>query len=155
MKFFFLFLVTVALLDCKMKSEENWSIFSGTDNGKKIIIRYNKGLGEKYEYGDPKHPFRAGIAIPFQNPDSTGLPSPDENQVFSNIEDSIFEKVQDQKRGVIAAIITTNGMREFMMYIKTANELNAPLAELQKKYPSYKFTNYVTEDLGWTDYRLS
>jgi len=96
-----------------------WSVGKGQNDGKVMIVRANTGYRE---FGSlPGYEHQAGVAVPFRAPDPTGLPSSAENGQLNEIEDAIRDSMQEHAESLLVAIITTSGMREFVLYTRARN----------------------------------
>lgn len=122
---------------------EKWSIANGEYGGKPLIIRLNMGADTLLREG--RYPYRVGIAVPLLHPEETGLPIKEENEIFLGIEDTLLELLDKEGAGVLCAVISTNGMKEFMLYVNN-EDVSATLELLRKDFSSYDFQHYVTED---------
>ena len=102
--------------------------------------------------GHPEFPYRVGIAVPFLLPQSDGLPNGEENFDFNEIEDTMFDLFQKDNEAIVCAIITTGGMREFVIY-SSSNKIVDKVKQLKSKFSKYDFQNYVSEDKKWDGYK--
>src|SRR3954470_20815437 len=64
--------------------------------------------------GSPEHGIQIGIAIPLHDAQRNGLPTAAELPQLDAIEALIDAEVAE--RAVLVAVITTSGMREFVLY---------------------------------------
>lgn len=95
-----------------------WAVGRGTHENKPIITRFNKGL--RAVAGNPAFPIQIGIAVPFRNPREDGFPPSEEMAELNEIEDQIGRRFCAQNESLFAGVMTTGGMREFVLY--TSNE---------------------------------
>ena len=130
--------------------KDEWQIGEGVHEGERLIARVN--VGARDLIGDAQYPLRIGIAIPFQSPQKDGMPSKDENQLFGRIEDLIYDYFNGKHRGVPCLIITTHGMREFIVYATTDNVADL-IGSLSQHFPAYDFQHYVEQDKDWDVYQ--
>jgi len=101
--------------------EGSWQLAQGLREGKPIIVRMNASI-EEFR-GHPELTYQVGVAIPFKAPDENGLPSAEESAALDQIEDLVFDTLQVQGRSVVVAVITTGGMREFVLYAVDPEEV--------------------------------
>ena len=134
-----------------IKIIDQWSVLQGENNGNPTIIRLNTGV--KKIVGHPSYSYRIGIAIPLKNPQENGLPSPEENLDFYKIEDEIFNLFQNNNEAFVCVIITTNGMKEFVIYSTTDQDIETKIDSLKSKFSEYDFQNYVQKDKNWDTYK--
>lgn len=98
----------------QLPREGQWSILQGEHDGNPIIVRLNTSLAAFR--GHPKLGHQIGIAVPFKEPNADGLLSQDEYPALNAIEDLVLELFETPNKSVLAAVITTGGMREFVVY---------------------------------------
>jgi hypothetical protein len=134
----------------QVKIKEQWAMLQGEYGGKLMLVRFNTGV--KSLVGSKSYPFRIGIAIPFKKPQSNGLPSGEENLCFNQIEDEIGNFFNKEQRGFVCAIITTNGMKEYMNYSQS-DDFSDLMSRLKQKFPEYVFQIYAARDENWEVYQ--
>jgi len=110
----------------KLNIQDSWSVSEGQYDGKPLIARLNGGL--KPLLADSRYQHRIGIALPFNTPGDDGLPSGEESWQVSEIEDLIAAELEEHHESVFAAVITTNGMREFIFYTSDPDAAEKKLA---------------------------
>jgi len=103
------------------------------------------GAPDRHEW-----PIRIGIAIPFNAPTKSGLPSPDEDSALGYIEAMICSTAGD--RAVLVIVITTSGMREFVLHARTHDWLSAFHEELRAAVPSRYVQMMADEHPSWSVY---
>lgn len=134
-----------------IKITEQWSVLQGENNDNPMFIRLNTGV--KKIVGHPSYPYRIGIAIPLKNPQEDGFPRSEENLDFNQIEDEIFNLFQNNNEAFVCAIITTSGMKEFMIYSTTDQNIEIKIYLLKSKFSEYDFQYYVQKDINWDMYK--
>jgi len=80
------------------------------------------------------------------------LPTENENLILWQIEEEIFNILQEEVRGFVSLIITTKGMREFVIYSKE-NKYEDIIEKLKSTFLKYDFQSYIEEDPDWLGYR--
>lgn len=133
-----------------MKIQEEWSVNEGDNNGKPIFVRVNNWCSTIIS--KRVFVYRLGIAIKFKEKQMNGLLHRDEVGIFNLIEDDIFEIFQNKNFGVVSLIVTTNNMREFVLYLTSNNKVEEKILVLKKKYKEYEFQFYLEEDANWKLY---
>ena len=129
--------------------KDEWLTAEGRHEGQRLIVRLNTGVGSLVAH--KKYPFRIGIAIPFNSPQENGLPNKDELQRFERIEDTIFNRFQVDETAVLCAILTTNGMREFILYSQI-DDISTMLEDVSSHFSEYNFQRNVEQDADWQEY---
>ncbi len=131
--------------------EDSWSVVEGEYNGKPLIARINTGL--RPLVADSRYQHRIGVAVPFTSAGEDGLPSGEESWQVAEIEDLIAAALEEHHESLFAAIITTNGVREFVFYTSDPGAVEKKLAVLAKKIDSHQIQRVTHLDEGWTVYR--
>lgn len=130
--------------------KEAWNISEGQYEGRRIIVRQN--VEARPIVGNDRYPFRVGIAIPFISPQKDGMPNEDEIIVLERIEDLIYDYFQAKHTGILCIVITTQGMREFIVY-SAINRITDLTGSLSRHFPRYDIQHYVEQDKEWDVYR--
>jgi hypothetical protein len=131
--------------------EQSWTMFHGEFDGKPLIARANAGL--KPHVGHPNYSHHVGVSIPFQNPDQNGFPQSDEAAELMNIEDKICAELEIGNQSLFAAVITTNGMREFVFYTSNPEAVQTKLEKLKGEIRSHSVQVIIKHDANWNTYR--
>ena len=127
-----------------------WSIAEGENDGNVMIVRSNAGYRD---FGSvPGYEHQVGIAVPLRRPEPTGLPSPEENAELHEIENLICNSLQEQAESLLVAIITTSGMREFVLYTRDAQRVKRRFEELRNQITSHELQLIIQVDKDWGIY---
>lgn len=130
-------------------NDKAWQVSRGEHQDKPLLVRINTWAKELV--GHPELPFRIGIAVPFLHPQADGLPTGEENFDFNEIEDAIFDIFQKNNMAIVCVTITTNGMREFLIY-SSVDQIEDQINQLKSKFSKYNFQHYISEDKKWDGY---
>ncbi len=122
----------------------------GQNDGKVMIVRANTGYREFGSLQGYDH--QAGIAVPFRAPEPTGLPSWEENAQLDEVEDAIRRSMQEQAESLLVAIITTGGMREFVLYTRAPQQLQKRFEQLRARITSHEMQLMIQLDKNWETY---
>lgn len=134
----------------KRDIEDLWNIGESQYGGHRLILRHN--IGAQSMVGDGRYSFRVGIAIPFKSPQKDGMPGEDEIESMQHIEDMIYDYFHEGYKGVLCIIITTQGMKEFIIYSMT-NDVAELITSLSQHFRLYDIQHYVEQDEEWNTYR--
>ena len=132
-------------------STSKWSILSGQENEKPMIVRRNDSIKHYAEQSD--FSYRIGIAIPLLDPNEVGLPSEEEMKVLNQIEGELSCQLEKDGVSIQALAITTDGMREFVYYTSNSQVIEQVIYNARRKFPSHEFQYYVREDKEWSVYK--
>ncbi|WP_020470636.1 DUF695 domain-containing protein [Zavarzinella formosa] len=133
-------------------SDDNWAILRGESEGAPMFIRRHTGAAPFK--GHPELSFRLGIAIPLLRPSPEGLPEPDEIEELDQIEDALRGALTPSRRGVLVLAITTNGMREFVFYIRSEADAAGAVKAAEAAAGDHEVQHYVASDPTWDVYGL-
>jgi hypothetical protein len=127
-----------------------WTVASGDSDGKPIFLRINAGASTVAK--QPALGHRIGIAVLLQGPDASGLPTPDESATLSKIEDAIGGALRVGHETVLVVVLTTGGMREFVLYSAAPQNAEAAIGVMRAQFPSYEIQFYIQPDPEWDAY---
>ena len=130
---------------------DQWALASGTREGKPIITRFNMGL--RALMGHPSFTKQIGIAVPFSHPRDDGLPASEEGQQLSDLEDEIRRRFTVGNESLFVGVITTGGMREFVLY--TSNEVGAisKAQQLARETTHHEVQFVINDDPEWSVFK--
>src|SRR5688572_29390113 len=131
--------------------EQSWTMFQGESDGKPLIARVNAGL--KPHMGHPNFSHQLGVSIPFQKPDQNGFPQSEEAAELMDIEDKICAEFEAGNQSLFAAVITTNGIREFVFYTSNPEAVRTKLEKLKGEVRSHSVQGMIKHDADWNTYR--
>jgi hypothetical protein len=127
-----------------------WSVASGDSDGKPIFIRINTGASAVSKL--PAFGHRVGIAVSLQAPDASGLPTPDEAATLSQIEEAVEAALRVGHETILVVVLTTGGMREFVLYSAAPQNIEAAIGTVQARFPSHEIQFYIQPDADWDAY---
>ena len=119
----------------------------GTYNGRPLIVRVNAGLRELAGHPDLRH--QVGIAVPLKRATDTGLPAPEEDRELAALEDELAATLSKGRQAVLAGILTTGGMREFVFYTGEPEAIRRTMAEIQGRIEHHDIQLMIQEDPSW------
>lgn len=125
---------------------DDWAILEADNAGSIIMVRKRTGLDQAA--GHTGYPFQIGIAIPVNN-------IQEQQKDLQKIEDSLCTELTSDNTAVLAAVITTPEMREFVIY---ASEWKPEEYEQQVKKVNARFANYelqfmMQRDPKWSTFK--
>lgn len=98
----------------ELPTEGEWTILEGAHEGKPILVRLNTSLAPFK--GHPELAHQVAIAVPFKDRRDDGFLMDEEYPAINAIEDHVLDLFEIPGKSVLAVVITTNGMREFVLY---------------------------------------
>ncbi|WP_102795049.1 DUF695 domain-containing protein [Bowmanella denitrificans] len=130
--------------------DHSWSVLEASGETGPIIIRLNESAKEWAKHPDLN--IRVGFAIPLKNPNPDGMPDPEENEKFAEIEDGITSLVLLTGPSIQVLAITTGTFKEFVFYIQNASGIENAHKQAIEKYPNYEVQCYGENDPKWVGY---
>ena len=130
-------------------AEAEWQVAEGTLEGRPIITRFNAAFAQSPDVGD--YPIQIGIALPLNAANADGFPEEPEMRELSAAEQAIEDEAGD--RAVLVGVITTGGMREFVLYTSTSDWIESFDHALQDLVPTHTVQVMAQRDPKWKTYR--
>lgn len=130
---------------------DKWSVGHGEREGKPIITRFNRGL--HILVGQPSFTKQLGIAVPFTHPTIEGLPGSEESGELSDLEDEIRRRFTVANESLFAGVITTGGMREFVLYTSNEASAVAKAEALVRETKHHQVQYIVNDDPEWNVFK--
>ena len=128
---------------------DEWQVSEGQHSGNRLITSFRTGA--RGIVGSPRYTIRIGIAVPFLAPDPEGMPTSDELGQLVAFEDAVTERAGDQ--AVLVGVITTGGMREFVLYTGSGEWIPAFHTDLKSALPAHDVQMVAETDPKWSVYR--
>ena len=115
-----------------------------------MIVRSNTGYRK---FGRvPGYEHQVGISVLFHAPETTGLPSAEENAALTAIEDVICPALEEEAASLLVAVITTSGMREFVFYTRAPQEVRQRFEQFRNRIAGHQIQLMVQSDKKWAVY---
>ena len=127
-----------------------WSVTRAEYDGKAMILRLNDGLRDIA--GHRRYPMQAGIAIQCNTPDEHGLPSPRDTAAFDAFEDQFEQLFCEEQSALFAAVISTNSMREFVLYLSDESRFREQFRAWAETPKSHRIQMILRRDPSWSVY---
>jgi hypothetical protein len=131
----------------EVRFEDSWMLVTGLHNEKPLIARFDTSS----EQLKGRYSIQVGVAIPLNDPTPEGFPSPDEDQQLSKIEAKVASLASDES--VLAGIITTGGMREFVLYTNSSTWIEDYHHALEKDISTHDVQVMAKTDPQWSTYQ--
>jgi hypothetical protein len=127
---------------------DEWQVSDGTYNGRRIIATFRTGA--RHLVGSPRYGIQIGVAVPLLAGDAEGMPGPDELAQLMAFEDAVSAHAGD--KAVLVGVITTGGMREFVLYTGTGEWIASFHESLKAALPSHEIQVMARTDPKWAVY---
>ncbi len=130
--------------------EQRWGVARGETDSGPLIVRHNETAAGFV--GHPDLPVRVGFAIPLNEPQHGGLPTPDEAEAIASIEDLIVARALSSIGGIHVLTLTTGVMRELIFYTAEGRDIAGVHQEIRERVPSHEVQCLAERDPGWDSY---
>jgi hypothetical protein len=128
---------------------DEWMLAEGENDGQPMLARFNEAA--KVLVGAPGFNIQIGVAVPFNAPGNDGMPSEDDMAQLEAFEETLIEHAAP--RAVLVGVITTGGMREFVLYAGASEWIEGFHRSLQSAMPTHDIHVMAQEDSDWSTYR--
>ena len=98
-----------------------------------------------------RHGIRIDFTVSFLDADHRGMPSHAEQNELAAFEDYMETHVAGH--AVLVAVITTSGMREFVLHTDSSDWIDGFHRDLAAALPTHKVQMLTQLDLDWTVYK--
>jgi hypothetical protein len=143
-------LLKSALSADKLPVPDTWQVAKGKRDGKPMIVRAHAGY--RPFKGVIGYEDQLGIAAPLHTPDAAGLPTPFESGELDALENDLCKIFEADMASLLVAVITCNGMREFILYTKDPALAREQFEELKFRSFSHKIHMRLQPDKDWRLY---
>src|SRR5438105_3612758 len=92
-----------------------WLVVHGIHRGSPLVARFDADVEDELRRG--RYRVQLGVAVPLRQASSLGLPDEDEANQLEQIEESISRELG--ANGLLVGVISTNAMREFVIYTQS------------------------------------
>jgi hypothetical protein len=130
--------------------ERPWTVAQGEHEGKIMFVRTNARYRNMSGVAGFEH--QVGIAVPLHHPEPSGLPSSIEIRDLDFIEDAVCESLEAGGESLFVAVITTSGMREFVLYTSSPERVKQKFELLQSNITSHEIQLMIQPDKDWKVY---
>ena len=122
-------------------------VLTGDFEGKPLIARFDTSAEQLMN----RYSIQIGVAVPLNDPTPQGWPTPEEDQQLARIESNVVHKSDEQS--VLAGVITTGGMREFVLYANSSTWIEDYHRKLQEAVSTHEVQVMAKTDPGWSVYK--
>ena len=102
----------------------------------------------------PAYGHQVGIAVPLLAPDDQGLPLPPELEMLERLEEDIVMTMCRDSTSVLVAVVTTSGMREFVLYTRSSESVKAHHVTIAQRYPTHDIQLLIQPDPDWQVFEM-
>ena len=128
---------------------DEWQVSEGQNDGRRLIASFRTGA--RGLVGSRRYMIQIGVAVPLLAPGPDGMPGSDELAQLVAFEDAMMERLGD--KAVLVGVITTGGMREFVLYTGSREWIAAFHESLKSVLPTHDVQVMAQTDREWSVYR--
>lgn len=130
--------------------QHDWENYVVALNGKPVSINVDLGLFKSAPMKE--RPFAIIFRTTLQEPDTKGMPYPEEYEVLLKMEESLVNELSKENGTVFAGRFTQRGLREFYFYAPDTIGYIKAIYKAMEKYPQYQWLGQAKEDKKWENY---
>lgn len=125
----------------------SWMVLSGMHEENPLIARFDTST----EQLKGRYSIQVGVAVPLNDPTPEGLPTVEEQKQLDRIESTLVRKAHEQS--VLVGVITTGGMREFVLYTNSSTWLEAFHETMKAEVTTHPVHVIAKNDPDWSVYQ--
>jgi hypothetical protein len=137
-------------VDDDTPATHTWFVSERTHSGNPMIVRADAAFRGRGGVAGYTH--QVGIAVPLRKPEPNGLPSTEESEQLNIIEETIVGELESGRESMLVAVITTNGMREFVLYTKDPKKMQERFERWKELLVSHELQMMMQPDKEWDVY---
>lgn len=113
-------------------ADAEWALVQSVVDGKPLITRWD--VDAKRSCPDPSRPVKVTIALQCAKPQSNGLPSSEDLDLFEAIEEAMFAELPMVAGTRPVLVLTTDGAREWIIYARDHQWLESWAPEFRQRF---------------------
>ena len=132
---------------------DDWSLkkYASENTPEEWVVR--KNLSPAVKPGDPKYRFIAYLTFAYEPRDASGLPTDEDNDLLSDIEESELGELEENGLSVLVAVVLKAGVKDFIFYTRDAHAFEQKAERFREAYPQFEVNYDVSADRGWKQYK--
>jgi uncharacterized protein (TIGR01619 family) len=130
--------------------EQNWENYIQSIDGKPVSINVDLGFGAFAPINGRS--FVIIVRTKIINPDSRGLPYPEEDITLLQMEEGLISKLASATGAVFTGRFTQRGIREFYFYAPDTIGYEIAVKQEMKELPQYEWLSKGKSDPKWENY---
>ena len=130
--------------------QHDWENYIVSVDGRPVSINVDLGLSSIAPIKE--RPFVVILRTKLKNPDSKGMPYPDEYATLLTMEETLIAELGKEIGAMITGRFTQRGLREFYFYAPDTIGYNIGVNRAMKNFPDYEWLSQAKEDRKWDNY---
>lgn len=133
------------------KPEDTWFIGEGLCDDQPVLLRGRQNVDQLVQR--TAYPDLLRIALSYEPYDKSGLPDAETNEQLTQLEDKVFDALEQDLLCVFFCISTYNGIREWVAYTRSEQEAGERLEACFEGEPPFSIEVTIEDDPEWEEYR--
>jgi len=125
---------------------DQWAVSEGTHNDLPLMVRFRNKL--EPEINISNHPQLMQIYWNYSEHNS-GMPSKKDSGEMETFENRLVNALENDLTGILTAVITTNGFREWVYYTTSIDAFAEKLHNMPQENEPYPIEIETDNDSGW------
>jgi hypothetical protein len=133
-----------------MKDDSRWTMATAEDGGKPLIFRIRN---ETPAFANKEgYPHLMAVSWQYTSPNDSGMPSPDETQRMSDLEDLLDSGLEGSREAFLTVAVTGNGVREWQWYARNPEHVMAQVNKTLGHLDPFPIEISFQDDPEWAGY---
>ncbi|VAW58869.1 hypothetical protein MNBD_GAMMA11-630 [hydrothermal vent metagenome] len=130
-----------------MVKQECWQLYEKQLDGQPLRVRLNKAIEDYVCH--PRYKYQISITVPLNDEDEGGFPFPEECKLLDELELLLKDKLQAQQLSVFAAVLTSGGVRMYLIYTSQPDTCLKMIDEINADWIYHHLSSNAREDRDW------
>ncbi|WP_132055690.1 DUF695 domain-containing protein [Pseudocnuella soli] len=127
-----------------------WSVAEGENDGTPFLLRFRPHLNDFIE--TKKYNKKLTIALPYISDNDSLMPTDEETELFSNIEDALVDVLENDVQAVLTFVYTGQNQKEWHWYSTDINETGKRLNDALSNFDRLPLELTAEDDPDWNEY---
>ena len=128
--------------------DDQWSVAEGDAEGSPVLIRFREQLLTVSDTTGYEQLLT--ILWPYADEGNGVLPTPEANSALEKFEERLCAAFEHDARAIVAAVVTTDGARQWIVYTDDINECGERLSNMPQNDEPYPIEMQADEDPQWS-----
>ncbi len=140
----------LSLFSQSQKIQHDWENYVLAVDGKPVSINVDLGLSSKAPIKE--RPFVIILRAKIKNPDTQGMPYPEEYASLLNMEDSLIYNLGKETGAIFTGRFTQRGLREFYFYAPDTIGFEKSVFVAMASFSEYEWLSQAKADPQWDNF---
>jgi len=133
-----------------LNEKDLWSVAEGENEGTPFLLRFRPHLNEFIE--TKRYNERLTIVFPYDSDDDSLMPTDEETELLSDIEDALVEVLEKDVQAVLAFVYTGQNQKEWHWYSTDISETGRRLNDALSNFGKLPLELSAEDDPDWIEY---